>query len=433
MPPRERVQPNKLLLALATFGVLLRVVTTIWAGNGIETPWPAGGDALFYVRLASNIASGRGFAYYGGPTAFRPPLYPLFLAGMMRLFGDSALFATRIVQLSAGLVTAWLCKRTASRIFSEEAGGIALVIALFLPTLVALSPELMTECFATLLAALFFDFILLNRALLKWRTTVFLGLIVGLATLLRFNMAILGLAALAGLATGLDWPQAWRRMCLLAVVAGLVTAPWIVRNLIVFHGRIILSTQGGMNAVQGVLTPQGRRQGNDLYVLRSAVGWVARDVESNDPPPYTYKLAPEPELDRRAWAQTFELWRKENWRLIPLSLRKLGYFWLSTDQIFWTNSFSWKQRIVRLGGALAQWLVLGVAVVGWFRLSRNHARISGFLLGYTVLVSLAHLPFIMASRYRVPFLETVLAVLAAGGFPLWARIASYRPASKTMG
>ena len=107
-------------------------------------------------------------------------------------------------------------------------------------------------------------------------------------------MAILGLAALAGLAAGMDWPQAWRRMCLLhPAVAGLVVAPWIVRNLIVFHGRVILSTQSGLNAVQGVLTPQGRFQGNDLDALLSVVGWQAAEgIESNQPPPYGYKLVP---------------------------------------------------------------------------------------------------------------------------------------------
>ena len=383
-----------------------------------------GGDALFYVRLASNVAEGRGFAYYAGPTAFRPPIYPLFLAGLMRLFGSSALFAARVVQLGVGLATAWLCARTTSRVFGERAGRIALVFALFLPTLVALSTELMTECFATFLAAMFFDFILLNPALSKWSTAVFLGLIVGLATLLRFNMAILGLVALAALATGVEWSRAWRLMCLVTAVAGLMVAPWVVRNLIVFHGRVFLSTQGGINMVQGVLTPQGRVQGNDLDVLHAVVGWQAGDVESNQAP--RFSLAPEPDLDRRARAQALELWRKENWRLIPLSLKKLGYFWLSTDKVFWTHSFSWKQRIVRLGGVLAHWSVLALAIFGWLRLRREHARISLFLLGYAVLVSLAHLPFIMSSRYRVPFLETVLVMLAAGGISFHARFTRSR-------
>jgi len=228
-----------------------------------------------------------------------------------------------------------------------------MVVTLFLPSLVGLSTELMTECFATLLTALMFDFILANPALSKWSTTVFLGLIVGLETLLRFNMAILGPVAVTALAMQLDWSQAWRRICLITAVAALVVAPWIVRNLVVFRGDVVLSTQSGINAVRGVLAPQGRGQGND--VVHAVAGWASSDLESNGPSAYITQ--PEPELDQRAWAAAFELWREQGWRLVPLSLRKLGYFWLSTDQVFWTQSFSMTNRVLRLIGAMTDLFV----------------------------------------------------------------------------
>src|SRR5712692_4946354 len=86
---------QKLFLLLAVAGVLLRVASTLIAGNRLTTPWRVGGDSEFYVRLASTVANGMGFTYAGQPTAFRPPLYPLFLAGMMKLFGDPYRLATR--------------------------------------------------------------------------------------------------------------------------------------------------------------------------------------------------------------------------------------------------------------------------------------------------------------------------------------------------
>lgn len=409
MPPEERDQLRGLFLGLTAIGVLLRVGMAIWAGNAVVTPWRIGGDARFYVLLGSNLAAGKGFAYYNGPTAFRPPLYPIFLAGTMRLFGAGALRAARMIQLGAGLATVWVCARTASRIFGASAARFAVVIALFLPSLVGLSTELMTECFATLLTAMFFDFALLNPALSKWSTAALLGLIVGVETLLRFNMAVLGLVALGALALQLDWSQAWRRMCLVTVLAGLVVAPWVVRNLVVFHGRVFLSTQGGMNAVRGVLAPQGRGQGNDA--VHAVIGWVSTDLESSGPSRYITES--EPDLDHRAWVAAFRLWRAQNWRLISLSFRKLGYFWLSTDQVFWTGSFSRTESVVRLAGATVQCVVLALAVVGWLRLRHEQREIAVFLLGYAALVSVVHLPFIMTSRYRVPFLDTVLVILAA--------------------
>jgi 4-amino-4-deoxy-L-arabinose transferase-like glycosyltransferase len=407
-----RISSGKLFIVLVAAGVFLRVVTTIIAGNGIFTPWRVGGDAPFYVRLASNIASGFGYAYFGGPTAFRPPVYPLLLAGLIRIFGQSAFFGMRVAQLCVGVATAWLCARMCSRIFDEERGRLALVIALFLPTLLIFPTELMTECLATFLVAMFFDCLLLNPALTRRSTAVLLGLTVGLSTLLRFNMAALGFVALFALGKGMDWPLAGRRMLLMTAVATLVVAPWLVRNLIVFHGRVLLSTQGGMNAVQGVLTPQGRVQGNDVTLLHDALGWQAGDLESNSPP--VLPIPAEPELDRRAWVVASRLWGNESWRLIPLSLSKLGYFWLSTDQLFWTRSFSREQRVVRSSGVIVHWIVLAFAVVGWRRLSRAHRDEAKLLLAYAVLISLLHLPFIMSSRYRIPFLDPVLVVLFAG-------------------
>jgi hypothetical protein len=336
----------------------------------------------------------------------------LLLAGLIKIFGRSALSAMRVVQLCVGVATAWLCARISSRIFDNEKGRAALVTALFLPTMLIFPTELMTECLATFLVTVFFDCILQNPALPRRSTTVVLGLTVGLSTLLRFNMASLGLVAIFALARRMDWPLAWRRILLMAAVASFVVAPWLVRNLIVFHGRVLLSTQGGLNAVQGVLTPQGRVQGGDLTLLHNVLGWHAADLESNTPPGVS--IPAEPELDRRAWVLAFHLWRNESWRLIPLSLAKLGYFWLSTDQVFWTRSFSRTQRIVRFCGVLVHWIVLAFVVAGWKRLGWDHRDDARFLLAYAVLISLLHLPFIMSSRYRIPFFEPVLVILFAG-------------------
>ena len=45
-------------------------------------------DARDYHNHAVSIASGHGFALsYGRPTAFRPPAYPYFLAGVYKLGG----------------------------------------------------------------------------------------------------------------------------------------------------------------------------------------------------------------------------------------------------------------------------------------------------------------------------------------------------------
>ena len=402
-----------MILYLLAAGVLLRVILMIIAGNRLQTPWRVGGDAIYYAALASNVAGGMGYTYAHQPTAFRPPLYPLFLAAMMKTFGNSYARAVRLMQMAAGLVTVGICAGLAARLFGSGTAIAAALLALYFPTLSVFPTELITECFATLLSAAFFWWLFDHAQLLKLRTAFFLGLVIGLATLLRFNMALLGLPAvwMIGRAAGIR--RALPNIALLTAVSAAVVSPWIIRNELVFHGQVLLSTQGGYNALQGVLTPQGRVQPGDLETLRRAGSWLSGDLETNDPT--RLNLPSEPQLDQRAWQLARQAWGRKGWRLVPLAVEKLGYFWLSTDQLFSTHSFPLKLRVARAAGVLFYIALLGLSGVGWVALLHQRAAAAKFILGYGVLVSLAHLPFIMTSRHRIPFAEPLLVVLGGAG------------------
>jgi hypothetical protein len=417
---------RKIFVTLVMAGILFRLVLTLIAGNRVMTPWRVGGDAEFYINLASTVAQGMGFTYAHQPTAFRPPLYPIFLAGMMRVFGNTYLLATRLLQYAVGLATVGFCWRTATRIFGEDVGGMTLLIALYFPTLAVFPTEMMTECFATFLAAVFFWLVLDNSRLSERRTALYLGLIVGLATVLRFNMGIFGLLAAGMMVRSSGLRRALPNVALMVLLAGVIVSPWIVRNEIVFRGQVLFSTQGGYNALQGVLTPQGRVQPGDLDTLRKAGSWLSGDLENNGPP--RLKLPSEPELDRRAWKLARGIWCQENWRLLPLMIDKLGYFWLSTDQLLSTHSFPWKIRAARAAGVIFYWGLLGLAIGGWVLLRAQHPATARFLLGYVLLITLAHLLFIMTSRHRIPFAEPLLVVLGGAGYVrLWKRLRIQQP------
>jgi hypothetical protein len=409
----ESRKPIFFFVLLIAGGVAVRLALTLIAGNRMLTPWRVGGDSVFYVNLASNIANGWGYTYAHLPTAFRPPLYPLFLAGMMKVFGNYYALATRSIQFVAGLVTVWLCGATATKVLGAAAGRATLLLALYFPTLSVFPTELITECFASLLAAAFFWLVLANPQLSERRTAVYLGLIIGLATLLRFNMAILGPFAAWAMLRGSRVRRALPNLALLVLLAAAVVSPWIVRNAVVFRGKVLLSTQGGYNALQGVLTPQGRVQPGDLETLRRAGSWVVSDLETNGPE--RLSLPSEPQLDRRAWELTRGIWWQKNWRLLPVLADKLGYFWLSTDQLFSTHSFPLKIRLARAAGVVFYWGLLAMAVVGWVLLHGQQPATARFLLAYVVLVTLAHLPFIMTSRHRIPFAEPLLVFLGGAG------------------
>jgi len=114
------------------FLILALILRVIWAVGAPQWDpklraserW---GDAQSYHLLAESILRGQGLERDGQPTAFRPPVYPIFLAALYLLLGSSPL-VLRCVQSLLGVLTVYLIYRLARR--SHHAGGEPLQLAL---------------------------------------------------------------------------------------------------------------------------------------------------------------------------------------------------------------------------------------------------------------------------------------------------------------
>lgn len=416
VPPavsRPRRSHTYLFVALVVAGIAFRFSLVLLAGNTVNAPWGGVGDAPAYVLLAHNLAAGKGYAYAGHSTAYRAPFYPIALAASIKLFSRHALRAVRLIQFAAGLLIAWLCAAIAGRIFGSEVKRATFVIALFLPTLIEMTGDILTETIATLMSLVFFYLLVRFLKRPAWGTLAGLSAVVGIATLARFNMALFGFVVLAGVLFQQSSLKKWKAVALAIFLSALVISPWLIRNFVAFHGALLLSTVSGPTAAMGVLTPEGRALPGDSERLRSALGWVPpADLETNDAS--RDALGEESDLNRQAWRVTFGLWRQAGWRLLPLNLEKLSYFWLSTDQLFFTGSFRPVVRAARATGVLAYWVILALGMGGWFRLRTRWPALAHLLLFYALLVTVLHLPFNMNTRLRIPFIDPLLVILAGG-------------------
>jgi hypothetical protein len=410
---------------LATLGVIARLAIVILPGNRLTAPWSGVGDVQQYVALASNLLAGDGFSYAHVPTAFRPPLYPLLLAGFMWLSPAHWPAILRAVQLVVSLVTAWISSRLAARWFGPAGGRIALVAALLLPTQLYFTGEILTECTASLLGILFLAYVDEALQFDKPRSWMLLGLIAGLAALDRFNAAALPLIAAA---FALGWlvvpagegrPTAnnssrWRNLALLVAPCAIVLTPWLAYTAISFHGHALYSTHAGFGAVEGVLSPTGRAQEGESEKLIAALGWTNATVETNTP--QRPELRDELALNRQAAQVALQLWRHVGWQVVPIMTEKLGAFWLSTDQMLHLSMFSTRNRILRRTGVVAYWVVLLLAIAGWLRLRKIHPAASRMLLFYAIVLTVMQLPLTMNTRLRSPLFDPVLVSLAGGGW-----------------
>lgn len=399
------------LLALFSLGLILRLALTFLAGNALRAPWSGGGDGTGYVLLSQNIANGKGYTFGGMPTAFRAPMYPLVLAVARIIAPSKYLLLVRVLQLLSFLVAAWLCSKAADRLWGRDGAYITLACLALSPTLVFLNSEILTESFAVLLTSYFlFAVVFADRD--SSRASVNLGVSSGLAMLVRFNAMVLPFIAAFRLWQVFKGRRLLAHLATLALLLGLLLSPWLLRNWFAFGGKPVYSTLSGLGLVFGVYSPQGRADPMEHYYLRHTLGWKQSDIESNEPSRRQY--GSEIDLNKQAWRVGLQGYRALGLGVFPLLVRKLGYFWLSTDQLFFVERVPLKLRIFRQAGVLVYWVLLAFAALGFVRLRQLHPALARTFLLYAALCTLLYLPFAMNTRLRSSSIEPLLCILAGG-------------------
>jgi hypothetical protein len=196
-----------------------------------------------YFNMARSLAEGEGFSHpfqrRSGPTSWQPPVVPLVLAGLLRACSGNpqAVGAVLVVfhvpvLIGTGLLVLAVARRTTSRLRAgvAAAGYVFVLVAEFGLWFQVAHVRLEVVVVDVLLAGLVW-----GRPLGEWRRAVAWGLFGGLAALVSPTLGFTW--AVCSLPDGLRRP-ARARLLLAALTAGLVVAPWAVRNYLVF-GRLI--------------------------------------------------------------------------------------------------------------------------------------------------------------------------------------------------
>jgi 4-amino-4-deoxy-L-arabinose transferase-like glycosyltransferase len=236
-------------LFIAAFAVRIIVFVALLAAFGQEIFLM--GDTVGYAAIAKNLLLGHGFSWdvAGIPVLqdFRPPLYPILLAGSLLLTGDFLpIIILQIVLASCIPVLVYLLGRE----FIEQKPALILAggMAVFEPLLVFFSTYLLTDIlflFFSLLTVLFAVRFFKQPTLIL---AVFIGATLGVATLIRAVGEYFMLYILLFVVWKLwsDRPQ--RKQTLISMAAGVfvfaaIITPWTVRNFQTF-GTVSVSSEG---------------------------------------------------------------------------------------------------------------------------------------------------------------------------------------------
>jgi 4-amino-4-deoxy-L-arabinose transferase-like glycosyltransferase len=239
------------LVAVVGLAVLCRVVIVVVTRHGALF-----GDPVDYERWAVSLVTGHGFppttlASPGTPSAFRPPGYPLALAGLYELTGVHV-DAARVLGALLGGLTVGLVATLGRALWGPRVGLVAGAVAAVYPPLIALNGSLVSEslflplelgCALALLSAW--------RAPGSVRSAAASGALCGLAALTRavaLPWVLVVVAACLSAGSG-RIPRRPRGLAAAAAVAAFaaVLAPWTIRNVEVLHALVPVSTEEGYN------------------------------------------------------------------------------------------------------------------------------------------------------------------------------------------
>ena len=264
-----------------SFALLALLLMAVRVAFALLAVWRTStGDPNAYLNLAKGLLAGQGLVIYdpffgSAWRALFPPLYPLLLAGWGALFG----FSTPAV-LALGTLTdmaaAGAIVLLGTQLGSARAGRRAAWLYLIWPSVLFSAPLAQKESLCAVLVLALALFWLRRPA--GWRGALALGVPAGLLALTQPGEA--PLAALFGLVLvrqiGL-WPVLATGLRG-AVIAAFVMLPWWIRNWLLFHAFVPLTTASGASL------------------------WIGNNPEATgnwEPPPPALKGIPELAYGRR--------------------------------------------------------------------------------------------------------------------------------------
>ena len=221
--------------------------------------WRLGEDVDDYLRLAENLSEWGTFGSEDGPTAYRPPLYPMLLAPAywlqrtLVLAWGWRLMAIAFPHLCLGAGTAVLTWRAAKKLDLQDWSILAGVLVAIDPLLLHHCRLAMTETLAAFLFAAGSNLLLSSDSGSRPMRTIAAGFVLGLGMLCRTTLwsftAVAVFAAVLFRPTARSDRVKWAGLLLTAALA--VQAPWTVRNWIALGRPVLTTTHGGYTLLLG--------------------------------------------------------------------------------------------------------------------------------------------------------------------------------------
>lgn len=363
-------------------------------------------------RIARALVTGYGYAdpFVGhtGPTAWVPPLYPLLIAAVFKLFGVYSAFSAWVILTINSIfsaATALFVYEIAARCYSRR-------VAVWSAWLWALYPAALQYAVHWIwemsLTAMLFSWVLVvalrmrsigesssdERAQSVGHWLLF-GALWGLialsnATLLLF-LPVCGIWILCGsrqLAPGLQ------RATLAALIFLAILAPWIWRNWTVFHAFIPI--RGNLGAEMYA----GSGPGSNGFAFMATLPLVERDPET-----MRYKALGEVRYVKEQGRKAKAYIAAHRKHYLEISLKRFYFYWVSVPHP------ADRSELLEFGRELSYCFLSITGCLGLALSLKNRMPASGLFACAFVLLPATYYFVTVAARFRHP-LEPLIAIFS---------------------
>lgn len=340
-------------------------------------------DEVDYLQLAESIRLTQSYALDSILTAYRPPGYPVFISGIMAVIPSVTLVLC--IQALLETITCFLLYRLGKKVLNHSAGMTAMSIWAILPSSVLMPGLLLSETFFTTL---------LVGILTCWTPTprriVSGAILLGIGILIKPQLVLLAALWIVWQLFNKQWKDAFT----VVLLAGIIVAPWIIRNNIVFEEPVI-TTNGGVNFWIG-----NNPEANGSYNIPSVnpLNVISNEIERSN----------------EGYTLGWDFIMAEPMKAALLTGKKIAFLWSSQHYLLMLSQdgidpdIPFRTQVKRLSPFslivlnLPFLLMIVAGIAGFFFFPAEHASFRRLIIALVLVWTALHSVYFGVARFSYP-------------------------------